>query len=111
MKLWREFAKHRLTAWLFIPIATIILGRSAAAESNSIGVTLTSDRDPDKFSDPKDLKYELNGSHTFDSGLIAGGSFQYNDHAFSNRASQNLEGTLGYSVPVSLGRPRGSKNR
>lgn len=47
------------------------------------------------------MKYELNGSHTFDSGLIAGGSFQYNDHAFSNRASQNLEGTLGYSVPVS----------
>jgi hypothetical protein len=77
-----------------------MLGRSAAAESNSIGVTLTSDRDPDKFSDPKDLKYELDGSHTFDSGLISGGSFQYNDRAFSPRESQNLEGTLGYSVPI-----------
>jgi hypothetical protein len=46
----------------------------------------------EKFVDPKNIKYELNGSHTFDSGFILGGLCQYNDRAFSDRASQNLEG-------------------
>lgn len=64
-------------------------------------MTITSDRDPDDFAVPKDMKYELNGAHTFDGGLILGGSFQYTDTAFSTRASQNLEGTIGYRVPLS----------
>jgi len=70
----------------------------AIAGSNSVGMTITSDRDPDDFDVPKDLKYELNGAHTFDSGLILGGSFQYTDTTFSDRASQNLEATLGYRL-------------
>ena len=70
----------------------------AVAGSSTIGMTITSDRDPDDFRDPKDTKYELNGARTFDSGVIFGGSFQFSDTAFSNRTSQNLEGTAGYRV-------------
>lgn len=43
---------------------------------------------------------ELDGSHSFDNGLIFGGSFVYTDDAFSDRANQNLEGTIGYRVPL-----------
>jgi hypothetical protein len=57
----------------------------AAAVSSSIGMTITSDREPNDFRDPKNTKYELNGGYTFDSGLILGGSFQFSDTAFSNR--------------------------
>jgi hypothetical protein len=72
----------------------------AIAGSDAVGMTMTSDRDPDDFDVPKDLKYEINGAHTFDGGLIVGGSFQYTDTSFSDRASQNLEATIGYRVPL-----------
>jgi hypothetical protein len=84
-------------------IATAIIAapyETAAAGDSSIGVGITSDREPDNFGDPKNTKYELNGSHTFDSGLIFGGSFQYTDRTFSDRTSQNLEATIGYRVPL-----------
>jgi hypothetical protein len=62
-------------------IATGILATNcvAIAGSDSVGMTITSDPDPDNFGVPKNMKYELNGAHTFDSGLILGGSFQYTD--------------------------------
>ncbi len=92
---------RQLTTGILLVAATAMgTACAAAAESNSIGMTITSDRDPDKFADPKSTKYELNGAHTFDSSFILGGSFQYSDRAFSNRASQNLEGTLGYRAPL-----------
>jgi len=83
-------------------VATAILGTNsvASAGSDSVGMTITSDRDPDNFDVPKDMKYELNGAHTFDDGLIFGGSFQYTDTTFSDRASQNLEGTIGYRMQL-----------
>jgi hypothetical protein len=73
---------------------------AATADSNTIGVQITSDREPSDFADPKNTKYELNGAHTFSTGWTLGGSFEYIDHAFSNRASQNLEGTIGYRIPL-----------
>ena len=72
----------------------------AVAGSSSLGVTITSDRNPSNFGVPKSTKYRLNGGHTFDNGLNIGGSFEYTDSAFSDRASQNLEGTLGYGLPL-----------
>jgi hypothetical protein len=83
-------------------IATAILATNcvASAGSSTIGMTITSDRDPDDFSVPKNTKYEINGGHTFDSGVILGGSFQYTDTDFTDRASQNLEATIGYRVPL-----------
>jgi len=74
--------------------------RGASANSSTVGVQITSDREPSNFADPKNTKFELNGAHTFNSGWTLGGSFEYNDHAFSNRASQNLEGTIGYRIPI-----------
>jgi len=85
-----------------LAVAVLLAANCAAiAGSDSVGLTITSDRDPDDFTVPKDKKYELNGAHTFDNGLILGGSFQYTDTAFSDRASQNFEGTIGYSLPLS----------
>ena len=83
-------------------MATALMGsvRGAAADSNTIGVQITSDREPSNFADPKNTKFELNGAHTFNSGWTFGGSFEYNDHPFSTRASQNLEGTIGYRIPL-----------
>jgi hypothetical protein len=83
-------------------IATAILAtnNTASAGNDSVDMTITSDRDPDNFEVPKDMKYELNGAHTFDDGLILGGSFQFTDTAFSDRASQNLEGTIGYRMQL-----------
>jgi hypothetical protein len=83
-----------------IAAALLATNCAATAGSNSVGLTMTSDRDPDDFNIPKDTKYELSGAHTFDDGLILGGSFQYTDTTFSDRTSQNLEGTIGYRVPL-----------
>jgi hypothetical protein len=74
--------------------------RGANADGNTFGVQITSDREPNDFADPKNTKFEFNGAHTFSSGWTLGGSFEYNDHAFSNRASQNLEGTIGHRIAL-----------
>jgi hypothetical protein len=91
--------RHLANAAL-IAIAVLAVDCVAKAGSDSVGVTITSDRDPGNFADPKDMKYELNEAHTFDGGLILGGSFRYTDTAFSARASQNLEATIGYRMPL-----------
>src|SRR5271168_717764 len=96
----RDHALRHLANATLIVTASLVTNCAAIAGSDSIGMTITSDRDPDNFAVPKDMKYELNGAHTFDSGLILGGSFQYTDAAFSDRASQNFEGTVGYSAPL-----------
>jgi hypothetical protein len=51
---------------------------------------------------PRIQNTNSNGAHTFDGGLIFGGSFQYTDTTFSDRTRQNLEGTIGYRVPLDL---------
>jgi Outer membrane protein beta-barrel domain len=91
---------HKATGML-VAAALVATASGAAADSSSIGVGIISDREPGSFGDPKNTKYELNGAHTFDSGLIVGGSFQYTDHTFSDRTTQNLEGTIGYRWPLS----------
>ena len=91
---------RRLMNAFLVATGAVTMACQAAAGSSTMGVTITSDREPDDFADPKALKYELNWAHTFDGGLIVGGLFQYRDLAFSDQASQNLEGTLGYRVPL-----------
>jgi hypothetical protein len=63
-------------------------------------MSVTSDRDPNKFAVPKNTKYELNASHTFDNGLFLAGLIVYTDDAFIPKASENLEGRLGYRLPL-----------
>lgn len=95
--------KYPLTGMVVAAAITIATSCSAArAEDSSIGLAVVSDRDPGNFGDPKNTKYEINASHTVDSGLIFGGSFQYTDTTFSNRTSQNLEATIGYRVPFNV---------
>jgi hypothetical protein len=74
----------------------------SAAENSSIGLSIISDRDPGNFGDPKNTKYELNGAYTYSGSLILGGSFQYTDTTFSDQTGQNLEGTIGYRMPLGL---------
>jgi hypothetical protein len=38
--------------------AAVTMACEAAAGSTTMGVTITSDRDPDDFADPKSLKYD-----------------------------------------------------
>jgi hypothetical protein len=89
-----------VTLALAIATAFACSVRRAAADGNTIGVQITSDREPSNFADPKNTKFEFNGAHAFANGFTLGGSFEYNDHAFSSRASQNLEGTIGYRIPL-----------
>ncbi len=92
--------KHVKTGMLVGIAILAIPYNAAAADSSSIGIGIISDRDPGNFGDPKNIKYEINGAYTFDAGLIFGGSFQYTDTSFSDRTSQNIEGTIGYRLPL-----------
>ena len=91
---------RRLTAILLAAVVGMAATCVAVADSSSVGVTITSNREPENLSIPSNLKYQFNAGHTFDSGVILGGSFEYTDTAFSDRTSQNLEGTVGYRFPL-----------
>ena len=90
--------RHLMATILFG--ASLLVAADAAAGGSSVEFAVTSDRDPDKFSTPDDMKYDLKVAHEFDSRVIIGGLFTYTDNAFRAQASQNLEGTLGYRVPI-----------
>jgi hypothetical protein len=94
----RTAPRRSLTVALLVAAAFVGTIRGATAESSTIGILITSDRDSGHFADPKDTKVLLDGAHTFANGLILGGSFEYRDQAFSREMTQNLEGTLGYRV-------------
>jgi hypothetical protein len=96
----RGRAMGYFAAVMLVTAVTVGMTCYAAAGSSSIGTTITSDREPNDFRDSKDTKYELNGGYTFESGVILGGSFQFSDTAYSNRTSQNLEGTAGYRLQL-----------
>jgi len=89
-----------VTTVLLVGMASVAATCGAIADSNSIGLTITSNRKPNNFGIPRSTKYQFNAGHTFDSGWNLGGSFEYSNTAFSGRASQNLEGTIGYSIPL-----------
>lgn len=91
---------RHVTTTLLVAMASVAATCGAAADSNSIGLTITSNRNPNNFGIPRSTKYQFNARHTFDSGLNLGGSFEFSDTAFSDRASKNLEGTIGYGIPL-----------
>lgn len=76
--------------------AAIGIATAAEAGSTSVGVSVTSDRQEDDIGVPQSAKVTVNASHTFDIGIILGGSLQYTDTAFSDSATVNAETTLGY---------------
>jgi len=83
------------TSALLLAVSILATTCVAVADDSSVGLTITSDRNPSNFAIPKDIKYQFNGAHTFRDGLILGGSFQYADPTFRDGAIQNLEGTIG----------------
>ena len=71
--------KRHIANVMLIAAGILATNCAATAGSDSVRMTITSDRDPDDFDVPKDMKYQLNEAHTFDTGLILGGAFQYTD--------------------------------
>jgi len=64
-------SKRLLTAaTIACAVATAFAGsmHGASADNNTIGVQITSDREPSNFADPKNTTFELNGAHTVNSG-------------------------------------------
>jgi hypothetical protein len=80
--------------------ALVFLARPAAADSSSIGVHFTTDRDANDLADPHDTKFEISAAHSFDNGVILGASTEYSNTAFSDKATVNLEGTIGYRAEL-----------
>ena len=82
--------------------AAVLLGglSSAFAGGNSISIEVANDREPHDFGISKDMKYEISGVHSFDNGLFIGGLFQYTDPTSGGSDSQNIEGSVGYRLPL-----------
>jgi len=68
----------------------------AFCDSTSVGLSVTSDRQEADIGVPQSAKVELGVAHTFDSGIVLGGSTEYTNTAFSDSATLNLETTVGY---------------
>lgn len=83
---------------LLIALAMVAVTSDAMADSSSIGVSLTSDRDQQNLGEPQSTQFEVSASHTFDTGVILGASAQYSNKAFSDSATANLEATVGYRL-------------
>ena len=83
---------------LLTALASVGATSEAIAGSTSVGVSVTSDRQEDDVGVPQSAKVTASVSHTFDIGIILGGSIQYSNTAFSHSATVNLETTAGYRI-------------
>lgn len=83
-------------------LATVLLpglapGAPALAESNSLGIAVTTERAPDDFNATKSTDWQLSYAHSFDNNVILGGSAKYYDTAHTSAYDWNVEGDLGYA--------------
>jgi hypothetical protein len=86
---------------IFIPLTALAMLAAtcnAFCDSTSVGISVTSDRKEDDLGVPQSAKVELSVAHTFDVGIILGGSMEYSDTAFSDSATLNVEATVGHRV-------------
>ena len=72
---------------LLIVLAVGAVPLRAMADSNSIGVSFTSDREEQNLGEPQSTKFEIRASHIFDTGIALGTSAEYSDTAFSKSAT------------------------
>jgi hypothetical protein len=94
--------KYLMTA-IHIVVAGAAMVGDTRAESNAVGATIISNRDPDKFADPKNTKYELNGTHTFDGGLFLTGFFSTAIRPSTQKPARILKDQSGTaSRPIAL---------
>jgi hypothetical protein len=77
-----------------------LFGSPVSADSTSVGVSFTTDREATDLDLPKDAKVEISASHTFDTGVILGASGEYTNTAFSDSSTVKLEGTVGYRAEL-----------
>jgi hypothetical protein len=84
------------SAYLLSAFVLAFLARPAAADSTSVGVNLTTDRVAHDVSVPENTKVQISVAHSFDNGVILGGSTEYINTAFSDESAVHLEGTVGY---------------
>ena len=80
--------------------ALVLFGSPVAADSTSVGVSFTTDREAHDLAVPKDAKVEISAAHSFDNGVILGASGEYSNTAFSDSATVKLEGTVGYRAEL-----------
>ena len=89
--------RRRAEARLLLSLVAAGIAGPALADSNVIGIGVTSERVPGHLDDTKSTDTQLSYSHTFDNNVSVGGSAKYYDTAHSDAYAWNLEGTLGYS--------------
>ena len=85
---------------LLSALGLVLFVSPVAADSTSVGVSFTADREAHDLELPKDAKVEISASHSFDTGMILGASGEYSNTAFSDSATVKLEGTIGYRAEL-----------
>lgn len=85
---------------LLSSLVLVLFGSPAAADSTSVGVSFTTDREALDLAVPKDAKVKISASHSFDTGMILGASGEYSNTAFSDSATVKIEGTVGYRAEL-----------
>src|SRR6478736_7111829 len=80
-----------LLTGLLSGLVLVFLGSPAAADSNSVGVSFTTDRNAHDLDVPKDAKLKVTASHSFDSGVILGASGEYTNNALSSRSAKRRD--------------------
>jgi hypothetical protein len=68
----------------------------AQAGKTTLSAEISSEREPDDFSDILNTKYKFEVAHAFESGIYINGSFELEEPAEDKPDSKNLEGNLGY---------------
>jgi hypothetical protein len=81
-------------------LTVLALPDPAAADGNSVKLSFTTDRDAHDLTAPNSAKLEIGVAHSFDNGVILGASTEYSNTAYSDKATVNLEGTIGYRVEL-----------
>ena len=79
---------------------------AAHAESTSVSVQISNERNPDDFSDILDNVYKFEAMHRFDNDVYMNGFYEFEVPNGGGPEKKNLEGNIGYQhtlfSPISL---------
>jgi hypothetical protein len=78
----------------------ILCNAPALAESTSVSLQMSSERNPDNFGDLLDTVYKIETAHSFDDGMFVNGFFEVQVPAESDPNKKNLEGNAGYQATL-----------
>ena len=77
-------------------LLALALDGPALAGNTTLSAQISSEREPDDFSDALNTIYKFDAAHAFDSGIYINGSFEVEDPVEGGPNNKNLEGNLGY---------------